>query len=236
MSESKYSILVVEDDEGIRNAIGLYLRAQGYSVYEARHGLEGLEVLKKETIHLGVVDIMMPKMDGLEFVLELRKEYDFPIIFLSAKSEEIDKITGLTLGADDYVTKPFTSMELVARVKAHLRRYEMMLSLMDGSKKSKTEYQVGDIRMDDYTKQVFAYDHEVRLTPIEYEILKLFIQSPGRVYSMQQIYEHVWEDSYVNNETIMVHIRNLREKIEKNPKEPQYIKVVWGVGYKMEVY
>ena len=234
-----HTILVVEDEKGIREAIQIYLKNQGYHVFLAENGQEGLEIANRETIHLAVVDIMMPVMDGITMTIEIRKKYDFPIIFLSAKSEDIDKINGLNIGADDYVTKPFGSMELLARVRSQLRRYEQILSLQTASKQDKTEknphrFCVGGLELDTYTKDVYVDGRRVKLTPKEFAILQLLMESAGRVYSAKQIYEQVWEEEAINTETIMVHVRKLREKIEVNPRQPQYLKVVWGVGYKIE--
>lgn len=233
----KHKILVVEDDEGIREAIAVYLVNQGYDVLLANEGQEALALIAEHKIDCAIVDIMMPVMDGISFTLAARKQQEeFPILFLSAKSEEIDKITGLNIGADDYITKPFTSMELVARVKAHLRRYDRLLDLKKGPVAAKQGiYEEGDLIVNDNSKEVFVNDVIVKLTPREYDILLCLIKEAGRVFSMQQIYEQVWpNDKAVNNETIMVHIRNLREKIEIDPSKPRYIKVVWGVGYKFE--
>lgn len=230
------NILIVEDDEGIREAIAVYMTQQGYNPILCGNGEEGLQAMKLHTIHLAIVDIMMPVMDGIEMTLHARKTYDFPIIFLSAKSEDIDKITGLNIGADDYVTKPFGSMELIARVKSHLRRYERMLEYKENTQqpKEKTKLQVGLIELDIYQKKVWVEDKRVHLTPKEFQILELFMNNPNRVLSAEQIYESVWQEMAINTETIMVHIRKLREKIEVDPKNPQYIKVVWGVGYILE--
>lgn len=232
----EHNILIVEDEKGIRDAIIIYLKNQGYNVFEASNGKEGLDIIENNDIHLAIVDIMMPVMDGITMVMKLREKHDFPVIFLSAKSEDIDKITGLNIGADDYVTKPFASMELIARVNSQIRRYEQILNLKNNAPKEEesNKYIVGGLELDDYTKEVFANGKKVKLTVKEYEILKLLIKNPGRVYSAEQIYELVWNEKAISTETIMVHIRRLREKVEVNPKKPQYIKVVWGVGYKIE--
>ena len=233
----QHNILIVEDEKGIRDAIKIYLNNQGYNVFEAENGKEGLEVLGREDIHLAIVDIMMPVMDGITMTMRLRETYDIPVIFLSAKSEDIDKITGLNIGADDYVTKPFASMELIARVNSQIRRYEQILNLKHSSVKEEentNRYAVGGLELDDDTKEVTVDGKKVKLTAKEYQILRLLIKTPGRVYSSEQIYEQVWNEKAINTETIMVHIRKLREKIEVNPKKPHYIKVVWGIGYKME--
>lgn len=230
----QYHILVVEDDKEIRDGVGIYLKNQGYQVFPAENGREGLSVLEKETIHLAIVDIMMPVMDGITMVMKVREKYDFPILFLSAKSEDIDKINGLNIGADDYITKPFTSLELIARVRAQLRRYEQILSLKENHYENKDCYVVGDLELNTLTKEVRVENRIVHLTPKEFAILELLMKNPGRVYSAEQIYETIWQEEAINTETIMVHIRKLREKIEANPKKPVYIKVVWGIGYKIE--
>lgn len=233
------NILVVEDEKGIRDAITIYLKNQGYNVYEAENGKQGLEITENNEIHLAIVDIMMPVMDGITMTMKIREKYDFPLIFLSAKSEDIDKITGLNIGADDYITKPFGSMELLARVHSHLRRYEQILRLKNAaadSVKEKEEHKLtaGGLELDLYTKELFVDGKSVKLTPKEYAILELLMSTPGRVYSAEQIYENVWKEEAVNTETIMVHVRKLREKIEVNPRKPRYLKVVWGIGYKIE--
>lgn len=231
-----YHILIVEDDRDIREGIEIYLKNQGYTVYQAADGVEGLAVMKKETIHLAIVDVMMPRMDGISMVMRMREQnYEFPVIMLSAKSEEVDKIMGLNMGADDYVTKPFTTMELLARVNSHLRRYSRYLDMKDG-KGSEAEkvYTVGGLEVHEDTVEVFLDGNPVKLTPTEFKILLLLIKSPGRVYSAEEIYERVWNEQAINTDTIMVHVRKIREKIEINPREPKYLKVVWGVGYKIE--
>lgn len=236
----EHNILVVEDEKGIRDAIIIYLKSQGYHVYEAENGAQGLEIADEYEIHLAVVDIMMPVMDGITMTMKLREKYDFPLIFLSAKSEDIDKITGLNIGADDYVTKPFGSMELLARVNSQLRRYEQILrlkGLADEQPEQQEENHVlraGGLELDLYTKELTVDGRNVKLTPKEYAILEFLMRTPGRVYSAEQIYENVWKEEAVNTETIMVHVRKLREKIEVNPRKPRYLKVVWGIGYKIE--
>ena len=230
-------ILVVEDDTDIREGIDIYLRNQGYVVFQAGDGVEGLEIIEKEEIHLAIVDIMMPRMDGITMMMKVReKGYDFPVIMLSAKSEEVDKIMGLNMGADDYVTKPFTTMELLARVNSHLRRHARYLeALSKASEPEKDTYHVlGGIEVNEETVEVFVDGNPVRLTPIEFKILLLLIKNPGRVFSADEIYERIWNEKAINTDTIMVHIRKIREKIEIDPKNPKYLKVVWGVGYKME--
>ncbi len=228
-----YHILVAEDDREIREGIGIYLRSQGYQVFPAENGRQALELLERETIHLAIVDIMMPVMDGITLVMRLRERYDLPVIFLSAKSEEIDKVTGLNVGADDYVTKPFAPMELLARVNAQLRRYARYLR-QSGGEADAHQFAVGGLELNDETKEVVSDGRPVRLTPLEFKILALLIQWPGRVFSADEIYERIWNEKPIGTETIMVHVRNIREKIEVNPKEPKYLKVVWGVGYKID--
>lgn len=233
-----HNILVVEDEKGIREAIQIYLKIQGYRVFLAENGQEGLNIIKRETIHLAVVDIMMPVMDGITMTMEVRKDYDFPIIFLSAKSEDIDKITGLNIGADDYITKPFGSMELLARVRSQLRRYEQILMLKEHAVSSVNReeeiYSIGALELNSTTKEVRVDNQIVKLRPKEFMILELLMKHAGRVFSAQQIYEAVWNEEAINTETVMVHIRKLREKIELDPKHPRYLKVVWGIGYKIE--
>ena len=230
----KETILIVEDEVEIANAIEIYLKNQGYETRKAGNGRIALDILKKEEIHLAIVDIMMPVMDGITFTMKARETHDFPIIMLSAKSEDIDKITGLNIGADDYVTKPFTPMELIARVNAQLRRYQRFLKLSQDKQEQKDTMLLGGIELHKDSKEVYVDGDRKQLTPLEFKILELFMCSPGRVYSSEEIYERVWKESAINTETVMVHIRNLREKIELNPKKPRYIKVVWGVGYKIE--
>ena len=233
-----HNILVVEDEKGIREAIQIYLKNQGYRVFLAENGQEGLNIIKRETINLAVVDIMMPVMDGITMTMEVRKDYDFPIIFLSAKSEDIDKITGLNIGADDYITKPFGSMELLARVRSQLRRYEQILMLKEHAVSSVNReeeiYSIGALELNSTTKEVRVDNQIVKLRPKEFMILELLMKHAGRVFSEQQIYEAVWNEEAINTETVMVHIRKLREKIELDPKHPRYLKVVWGIGYKIE--
>lgn len=233
-------ILLVEDDKEIREGIEIFLRGQGYKVFQAADGLEGLAILDREEIHLAIVDIMMPRMDGVTMVIKLREKYDFPVIFLSAKSEEVDKIMGLNMGADDYITKPFTPMELLARVNSHLRRYHRFMDLLNRSEKQQDDgqeeqiYRIGGLELNEDTVEVLADGSPVKLTPMEFKILALLMRSPGRVFSAEEIYERVWNERAVNTDTVMVHVRNIREKIEIDPKKPKYLKVVWGVGYKIE--
>ena len=230
-----YHVLVVEDDEKIRDGIEIYLKSQGYEVSKAADGMEGLEKLKEKEVHLAIIDVMMPRMDGIQMVIQLRKEYDFPVIMLSAKSEEVDKIMGLNMGADDYVTKPFQPLELLARVNSHLRRYKRFLEMTgQGVKDAENIYRIGGIELNEDTKEVLVDGEAVKMTPMEFKILSLLMRNPGRVFSADEIYERVWNERAINTDTIMVHVRKIREKIEYNPKEPKYLKVVWGVGYKIE--
>lgn len=229
------NILVCDDDKEIVRAIGIYLKNEGYRVLEAYDGIEALDILRKEEIHLIIMDIMMPRMDGMQATVRIREEKNIPIIMLSAKSEDYDKIGGLGAGADDYVTKPFNPMELIARVKSQLRRYTTLGS-MNQPRNEKT-FQSGGLILNDDTKEVTVDGTEVRLTPTEYRILALLTSNAGRVYTIYQIYDAVWEEPAFNPEnTVAVHIRHIREKIEINPKEPRYLKVVWGTGYKIEKY
>ena len=227
-------VLVVEDDKEIREGVEIYLKSQGYEVLQAADGVEGLEVIEKEDIHLAIVDIMMPRMDGISMVVKLREKYDFPVIFLSAKSEEVDKIMGLNMGADDYVTKPFTPMELLARVNSQLRRYRRFMERLGDKEENSRIHTIGGLEINEDNVEVTVDGEPVKMTPIEYKILLLLIKNPGRVFSAEEIYERVWNERAINTDTIMVHVRNIREKIEVNPREPKYLKVVWGVGYKIE--
>lgn len=230
----KHTLLLVEDELGIRETVKIFLKSQNYEVIEAENGKEGLDALKNNDIHLAIVDIMMPVMDGLTMTMKLREVSDIPVIFLTAKTEDIDKITGLNLGADDYITKPFEPMELIARVNSNLRRYEQILNLKGNTQKSNNQLIVGGLVLDQATKEVFVNGQSVRLTKKEFQILELLMSYPGKVYSAEEIYESIWEETAINTETIMVHVRRLREKIEANPKHPEYLKAVWGVGYKIE--
>ena len=225
---------MVEDDAEIRQGIGIYLKNQGYTVLEAADGAQGLAIIRSQTVHLAIVDIMMPVMDGITMVMQLRQDYDFPVIFLSAKSEDIDKITGLNIGADDYVTKPFVPMELLARVNSHLRRYQRFLQLTGGGAAARRIHTVGGLEIDEDAAAVRVDGEPVKLTPLEYKILLLLACNPGRVFPAEEIYERVWGERAVNTDTVMVHLRNLREKIEFDPKKPKYLKVVWGIGYKID--
>ena len=230
-----YHILIVEDDKEIREGIEIYLRNQGYVVYQAADGVEGLKQIEEQEMHLAIVDVMMPRMDGIAMMMAVRERgYEFPVIMLSAKSEEVDKIMGLNMGADDYVTKPFTTMELLARVNSHLRRYGRFLEMVDGKKQNEKVYTIGGLELNEETIEVFVDGSPVKLTPLEFKILLLLMKNPGRVFSAEEIYERVWNEQAINTDTIMVHIRKIREKIEVNPREPKYLKVVWGIGYKIE--
>lgn len=226
------NILVCDDDKEIVDAIEIYLRQDGYKIYKAYDGEQAIQILDKEEIHLLIMDIMMPKLDGIRATLKIREYSSIPIIILSAKSEDTDKILGLNIGADDYICKPFNPLELVARVKSNLRRYTSLGSLTG---ENKAIYQVGGLVLNDDTKQVTVDDEPVKMTPIEYNILLLLMKNQGRVFSINQIYESIWnEDAIGADNTVAVHIRHIREKIEINPKEPRYLKVVWGVGYKID--
>lgn len=228
-------ILLVEDDKEIREGVEIFLKSQGYVVFQAADGMEGLKILEEREIDLAIVDVMMPRMDGITMTAKLREKHDFPVIFLSAKSEEVDKILGLNMGADDYITKPFTPMELLARVNSQLRRYHRFLDRLNSNQAENPKiHRLGGLEVNEETVEVTVDDKLVKVTPIEFKILLLLIQSPGRVFPAEEIYERVWNERAVNTDTVMVHIRNLREKIEMNPREPKYVKVVWGVGYKIE--
>lgn len=230
-----YKILVVEDDKEIREGIEIYLHNQGYEVFQAANGAEGLKVIEREELHLAIVDIMMPVMDGVTMLMKLRAmDCEIPVIMLSAKSEEVDKIMGLNMGADDYVTKPFTPLELLARVNSHLRRYSKYLAALNDEGGSEHIYTIGGLELNEDTVEVSVDGEPVKLTPMEFKIVQLLIKNPGRVFSADEIYERVWNERAVNTDTIMVHVRNIREKIEIDPKNPKYLKVVWGVGYKID--
>ena len=213
----KLTVLVVDDDREIVESIAIFLQADGYLVRKAYNGLEALDIVMTENVHLIILDIMMPELDGIKTLLKVRESKNLPIILLSAKSEDADKILGLTAGADDYITKPFNPSELVARVKSQLRRYTQLGAMIDTESKSVT-----------------VDGEAVRLTPLEYKILELLCRHPGKVFSTEEIYRQVWNDDIVSDNAIAVHVRHIREKIEINPKEPRYLKVVWGVGYKIE--
>ena len=226
-------ILVCDDDKEIVEAIEIYLTQDGHQVLETYDGIEAVEILKKESVDLLIMDIMMPRMDGIRATLKIREKHNIPIIILSAKSEDADKILGLNIGADDYITKPFNPLELVARVKSHLPRYMQLGSTT--IKESEAIYTVGGLAINDDLKEVTVDGEPVKLTPIEYNILLLLVKHQGKVFSIDQIYENIWNENAVGvDNTVAVHIRHIREKIEINPKEPRYLKVVWGVGYKIE--
>ena len=229
-----YNILIVEDEIDIAKAIEAYLNNQGYKTFIAGNGFEGLDVLAAERIDLAIVDVMMPKMDGITFVMKLRERFEFPVIMLSAKSEEVDKIMGLNIGADDYVTKPFRPLELLARVNSQLRRYSRLMNLVAKQEQKDTIYVQGGLELNVDTKEVSVDGNLVKMTPSEFRILELLMKNPGRVFPADEIYERIWKEEAINTDTIMVHIRRIREKIEINPKKPRYLKVVWGVGYKIE--
>ncbi len=232
MNEEKMkTVLVCDDDDAILESLRIYLDNEGYKVLTASNGIEALQKIQDNTIHCVVLDIMMPQLDGLKTTLKIREKFNFPIILLSAKSEDTDKITGLGFGADDYVTKPFNPLELVARVKSQIRRYVSLGSM----EIKESQLITGGIVLDTDTKQVTVDGDEAKLTPIEYKILEYLMRNMGRVLSSSQIYEAVWnEPSYTSEKTVTVHIRNLREKVEINPKDPKYLKVVYGLGYKCE--
>ena len=232
-SSPEMYILICDDDKEIAEAISIYLQNEGYHTLQAFDGLQALSVLKQNDVHLIIMDVMMPEMDGLRATMEIRRERNIPIIMLSAKSEDTDKILGLNMGADDYVTKPFNPLELIARVKSQLRRYTALGSMPEPD--SEGMYSAGGLTLDDKHKVVAVDGEDVHLTPLEYKILHLLIRNPGRVFSIDEIYERVWgEDSLGGGSTVTVHIRRIREKIEIDPKNPKYIKVVWGIGYKIE--
>lgn len=225
-------VLVVDDDKEIVDAIEIYLMQEGINVIKAYDGEEAVKELKSNDVELIILDIMMPKLDGIHAALKIREFSTVPIIFLSAKSEDSDKILGLNIGADDYITKPFNPLELVARVKSNIRRYTSLGSI---TTTDDNVYSVGGLVINDDTKEVIVEGKEVKLTPIEYNILLLLVKNQGRVFSIDQIYENIWEEEAIGaDNTVAVHIRHIREKIEINPKEPRYLKVVWGVGYKIE--
>ena len=227
------NILVVDDDREIARAIGIYLENEGYRVLQAHDGFAALETVREEDVQLIIMDIMMPKMDGIQATMRIREEKNIPIIMLSAKSEDYDKVTGLNVGADDYVTKPFSPLELIARVKSQLRRYMDLGSMT----KKVGVFKTGGLEIDDLEKTVKMDGEYVTVTPIEFGILRLLTENAGKVFSMDQIYEAVWNEPAYNPEnTVAVHIRRIREKIEIDPKNPRYLKVVWGIGYKIEKF
>ena len=232
-----YNILVVDDDKEIVKAIEIYLKREGYNIEKAYDGVEALKKLEETNVHLIILDIMMPNQDGLATLKKIREDKALPVILLSAKSEDYDKIAGLDIGADDYVTKPFNPLELVARVNSCLRRYVKLGSMQnqDESITNKKIFKSGELILNDETKKVTVDDKEIKLTATEYNILKFLLKNKGKVYSISEIYENVWnEDSFSAENIIAVHIRHIREKIEINPKEPKYLKVIWGIGYKIE--
>ena len=226
-----YNILICDDQVDIVNALKIYLASEGYGLYEAFNGQQALDIVKSEPIHLVLLDIMMPQMDGISATAKIREFSNIPIILLTAKSEIEDKVLGLNVGADDYITKPFVPLEVLARVRSQLRRYAMLGSQPENPE----ELTVGAITLNDVSKTVTADGEPVALTPMEYGILKLLMEHPGKVFSTKVIYETVWQETALGNEgSVAVHIRHLREKLEINPSEPRYLKVVWGQGYKME--
>ncbi len=228
------NILVCDDDKDIVDAIEIYLRTEGYQVFKAYDGIQALEALKAHDIQLLIMDVMMPRMDGLRATLKIREQYNIPILILSAKTEDSDKIFGLNVGADDYITKPFNSLELIARVKSHLRRYTKLGTIAEEQKEN--VFSTGGLVINDDTKQVTLDGEEVgKLTPIQYNILLFLTKNKGKVFSIDQIYEQVWNEEAINaDNTVAVHIRHIRERIEIDPKNPRYLKVVWGIGYKIE--
>ncbi|KGF15455.1 PhoB family transcriptional regulator [Peptostreptococcus sp. MV1] len=232
-----YNILVVDDEKEIADVVEIYLLNQGYKVFKANNGLEGLKILKKEEIHLAIIDMMMPVMDGATMIMKLREKHNFPVIILSAKSEEVDQIMGLNIGADDYVNKPFKPLELLARVNSQLRRYTKYMNINGDDKGDKDDegvYVIGGLELNENKRTVSVDDNPVKITPTEFKILNLLMKNPGRVFSSEEIYEKVWNENAINTDTVMVHIRNIREKIELDSKKPKYLKVVWGVGYKID--
>ncbi|HYF81759.1 MAG TPA: response regulator transcription factor [Clostridia bacterium] len=228
----RHTILVVDDDSDIRELIDVYLRTEDYNTLMASNGIEALELLKEQEPDLIILDIMMPGMDGIETCIKLRNDMDIPIIFLSAKAQDTDKILGLTIGADDYITKPFNPLELIARVKSQLRRYT---KLNNGNRDSGGIIEIEELYINVLTHEVREGDREIKLTPTEFSILELLARNKGIVFAIDRIYEEVWKEEYFESDnTVMVHIRKIREKIERNPREPRYLKTVWGVGYKIE--
>lgn len=233
MNNKNQNILVVDDEKEITDAIEIYLTNEGYKVLKAYDGIEALDILNKEDIHLVILDIMMPKLDGIRATVKIREEMNIPIIILSAKSEDTDKILGLNIGADDYITKPFNPLELIARVRSQLRRFTKY-SMSNNNINTNHTLIVGGLELNTESKEVSIDGKGVKVTPLEYKILQLLMSNVGRVFSIEEIYERVWNEPAYNADTVTVHIRRIREKIEINPKEPKYLKVVWGVGYKIE--
>lgn len=228
-----FNILVCDDDKEIVDAIDIYLSQEGYHILKAYDGLQAIEIMKKEEVHLILLDIMMPNLDGIRATRKIRETSSVPIIMLSAKSEDVDKILGLNIGADDYITKPFNPLELIARVKSQLRRYTQLGNLATEEKEA--VYVCGGLVVNDDLKTVTVDGEPVKLTPVEYNILVLLIKNQGKVFSIEQIYENIWNEEAIGaDNTVAVHIRHIREKIEINPREPRYLKVVWGIGYKIE--
>ena len=224
-----YNILVVDDEKEIADVVEIYLLNQGYKVFKANNGLEGLKIVDKEDIHLAIIDMMMPVMDGASMIMKLREKHNFPVIILSAKSEEVDQIMGLNIGADDYVNKPFKPLELLARVNSQLRRYTKYMNISDdedGEKEDEGLYIIGGLELNENKRTVSVDDKPVKITPIEFKILNLLMKNPGRVFSSEEIYEKVWNENAINTD--------IREKIELDSKKPKYLKVVWGVGYKID--
>ncbi|MCB4302301.1 response regulator transcription factor [Clostridioides difficile] len=229
-----YNILVVDDDKEIVDSIEIYLKSEGFKIYKAYDGMKALEIITENDIHLILMDIMMPKLDGIKATVKIREERNIPIILISAKSEDTDKIIGLNIGADDYITKPFNLLELIARVKSNLRRYVTLGNYEDTCKEI---LKSGTLELNTLTKEVKIDGENIKMTPIEYKIIELLLENKGRVFSIDEIYEKVWnEESFNSENTVAVHIRRIREKIEINPKEPRFLKVVWGVGYKIEKF
>jgi DNA-binding response OmpR family regulator len=229
-----YNILVADDEKEITDAIEIYLRNQNYNVFKAYNGQEAIEVFNKEEIHLVLIDVMMPVLDGIGATMRIREKSTVPIIILSAKSEDMDKIWGLNVGADDYITKPFNPLELLARVNSNLRRYTNYSPVVTKTKDKHNIIKIGGIELNDDNKEVLVDGEAVKITPLEYKILHLLMSNPNRVFSIDEIYERVWQEPAYSADTVTVHIRRIREKIEINPKEPKYLKVVWGIGYKFE--
>ena len=236
MEKEAYKILVVDDDREIVRSLGKLLELEGYQVLKAYDGLEALQKLVEDRVHLILLDVMMPKLNGLSALMKIREENNIPVIILSAKTEESDKVIGLSMGADDYITKPYNTAELMARVKSQLRRY-FQLGAATAGKDTDSTLRTGGLELDRNTKQLTVDGEPVKLTATEYKILELLMEHPGYVFSAEQIYEKVWqEEAFTGEKTVMVHIRRIREKIEANPKNPKYLKVVWGIGYKVEKY
>ncbi len=230
-----YSVLVAEDEKEIADAIEVYLKNQNYRVFKASNGQKAIDIFEKEEIHLILMDLMMPVLDGIEATIAIRKISTVPIIMLTAKSEDMDKILGLNIGADDYITKPFNPLELLARVNSGIRRYiNYSNPSVNSQENNDSTIKIGGIELNDLTKEVLVDGEATRLTPLEYKILCLLMSNPNRVFSIEEIYERVWNEPAYNPDTVTVHIRRIRAKIEINPKEPKYLKVVWGIGYKFE--